>query len=415
VLRAAVQNSVDAWASRYRRIVHRLSGGLDSAIVAGCLAHAPSAPKLTYVNMSVDNDLDQSFYFPGMEAKVAAKLRAIARSGDERFYARLVAQRWNTPLLETRRDTSMDLARLRQVPLSVAPTMYFTIMEIDDVEVELVSSHGAEAFFSGQAGDSVLLATMQPLGAMDYAYLHGIDSGLWQHIVASSALSRDSIWSVIGKTVKHGLLRRPYTSPMQLSSLPTLLTQRLTRSLHEKDFESTFARIARLSELPPGKKNHVQGVASAYYTFVFRAGELSDHIDPLNSQPVWETMLRIPTYTALMGGVNRGLARHAFADLLPAEIRRRQTKGTGTHFYQEVVRRNRHLLLERLAGGLLVRDGFLDRDKIVNCLTADEPAVTIPAASLMAYYAAEEWLQRMNNPAASITSETVQPRETAAG
>jgi asparagine synthase (glutamine-hydrolysing) len=395
-LRATVQNTVNAWASRYRRITHKVSGGLDSAIVAGCLAQAASSPQVTYLNMVVGaGPGQQTFYLPGVDAKSAARVRAIAMHGDERYYARLVAQRWSVPLIERPRNASMDLARLERVPLGVAPSMYFTVMEMDDADLELIDSHSTQAFFSGQAGDSVLLATLRPLAAIDHAYLHGLSRDLWGQIAGSSALAKDSLWSVMGKAVKHGLLRRPYTGRMKVLDRPTLLTQELFQSLQDQDLQSTYARAAMRSSLPPGKQDHIKGIASAFHNFVFYAGDRADYIDPLSSQPVWETVLRLPTYTMLMGGVSRGLARHAFSELLPPEIRRRVSKGTGTLFYQQVVRRNRRFLIERLEAGLLVAHGYLDRRRLMACLTAEEPSAIISPSLILAYLAAESWLQRV--------------------
>lgn len=414
-LRATVQNAVDAWASCYRRITHKLSGGLDSAIVAGCLAHSPSRPQVTYFNMSVDMEPgDQRYHFPGVDPTTAAKIRALLGQGDERYFARLVAERWNTPLIESRRDPAMDLTRLDRAPSTAAPSMYFTSMETDDAELELIANHGTEAFFSGQAGDSVLLASMQPLPAMDHAYMHGITADLWRQIVISSALSKESLWSVVRKTAKHGLFRRPYSGPLPVLDRPTLLNRELVPTLRQEELESNLARLAASSSLPPGKRNHIQGVVCAYYDFVFHSGNGADHVDPLNSQPVWELMLQIPTYTALTGGVSRGLARQAFADVLPAEIRKRQTKGTGTPFYQQLLRRNRGYLRERLVDGLLVNQGFLDRRKLIDCLAMDEPAVVLPATTLLGYLAAEIWLQRWSTGTQGISSQPQAPLRQAA-
>lgn len=398
-VRSTVQRTVNAWASRYERITLNLSGGLDSSIIAGCLAHSPCAAQVSYLNNAAVDSAYRTSHAPGVDPRLAVKMRSLAANGDERYYAQLVAQRWNRPLVIRPRNPAMDLDRLRQVPLGVAPSMYFTVMELDDAGLEMIASHGTEAFFSGQAGDAVLLTTLQPFGALDHAYTNGVTRDLWGHIVASSALSRDSIWSVLGKTIKHGLRRRPYVEPIGILDRPSLLAKQLRDSLRAADFDSGVAHLARRSSLPPGKKNHVCGIASAYYNFIFNAGQQADHIDPLNSQPIWELTLGIPTETLLMDGMNRGLARHAFADLLPAEIRRRQSKGTGTLFYQDLVRRNRHRLLEQLESGLLVREGFLDRHKLSSCLTADEPSLTIPPSIVLTYLSAEIWFQQVQDHA----------------
>jgi asparagine synthase (glutamine-hydrolysing) len=405
MLRSVVQNTVDAWASCYRHVTHRLSGGLDSSIVAGCLAQVPSKPQTTYLNLSVDVGFDQErFRAPGLDPLVVEKLRAIVGHGDERYFARLVAQRWNIELMETQRDLAMDLRRLWQVPLRTHPALYFTKMETNDAELALVKTRGSQAFFSGQAGDSVFLGTLQPLPAMDYAYLHGCKRGLWRQLAETSVLSRDSLWTVLGKTFSHGILRRPYAAPVSVFDRPTLLDAELASGLTRKHFTSPLAELAACSNLPPGKQNHLRGVAwSAYYDFVFDSGQHADHIDPLNAQPVWEFALQLPTYTLLTGGVSRGLARQAFADLLPPEIRKRQVKGTGGPFYQHLVRRNRAFLRECLLDGLLIKERYLDHRKLDECLAADDPSLTIPAPIMLSYLSAEIWLQQWTDLAGQVT------------
>jgi len=391
-LRSTLQSTVNAWASCYGRITHRLSGGLDSSILAACLAHAPSKPELTFLNLSIDVGFDQlRFHRHGLDKRSEEKVRAIAGHGDERYFARLVAKRWNVELVQRQRDLSMDLRRLWNVRLTTAPSMYFTQLEMDDAELELVQMHRPEAFFSGQAGDSVLLATLQALPAIDYARLHGLRRGLWHQIVASCALSKDSLWSVLGKTLASGLLRRPYVPPLSILDRPTLLNRTFT----PEDFGSSIVELPNYAALPPGKQNHVRGVAwSAYHEFVFGSGQYAEHIDPLNSQPLWELLLRLPTYTLLAGGVSRGLARRAFADVLPSEIRRRQVKGTGGPFYQHLLRRNKALVRETLLDGLLVKENYFDRHKLDVCLSQDDPSITVAAHVLLCYLAAEIWLRQ---------------------
>jgi len=398
-LRSTVQETIDAWASCYRVITHKLSGGLDSSIVAGCLAQAPSRPRVSYLNFSADVGLDRErLHLPGVAAAMADKIRAIAAHGDERHLARLVAERWQTPLMERQRDVAMDLSRLWQAPPSINPSMYYTSMEPDDIKLELSKSSGTQAFFSGQGGDSILLATVQPLSAIDYAHVHGIVPGLWQHLLASARLSKESLWGVLSKALRHGLLRRPYRPPRSRLQVPTLLRAELTSSLTDADLSAP--QVASTSGLPPGKQSHIAGVGGgSFYNYVFHSGRYADDVDPLNSQPVWELVLQLPTYTLLADGVSRGLARRAFADVLPPEIRRRTAKGVGSPFYQQVVRRNRRRLQEWMLDGSLVREGYLDRDRLEQYLAADEPFVTVSASQMLSYLAAEIWLQQWSHVA----------------
>lgn len=395
-LRSTVQNTIDAWASCYQNIVLRLSGGFDSSVVAGCLAQARSKPDISYLHSWTDMELDRGrVHLPGVDQRTADKLRAIAGHGDERHFARLVAERWKTTLHERHKALAMDLSRLWNVPLRTSPALYYSVMHSDDGQVELAKSQGTQAFFSGQAGDSVFLATQQPFPALDYAYRHGVGPSFWKHLGDTSKLSGDSLWAVLGKAIRHGLRRRPYPAELAVLDLPTLLRTELVQQLTNQDFDSELARRLTRSALPPGKSNHVKGVGwSAYYDFVFNSGRYADHVDPLNSQPVWELMLQIPTWTVLAGGRSRGLARYAFADLLPAEIRKRQAKGSGNPYYQHLVRGNRDFLRTRLLDGQLVEQGYLDRRKVEQCLNAQEPALTVSAVTLLNYLSTEIWLQQ---------------------
>lgn len=395
-LRATVQSTVSSWASCYENITHLLSGGLDSSIVAACVAQAPTKPRLTYLNLAIESHhAQQHVHMPGVDRALHDKIRATLSHGDERFYARLVAKLWNAPLVERTRNPELNMERLSGLPVQLDPALYFTAHELDDAKLEMISTYGTQAFFSGQAGDSVFLATLQPLPAIDYAYKHGLRSGLWRHVLATAALSRESLWSVLRKAWVHGLLRRRYVSPADLIERASLLTQDIVAEMVKVERAYHEAQYAASKSLPPGKQMLAQAVAAAaYYDYEFQAGKHADHIDPLNAQPIWELALQIPTHTILLEGTSRGLARQAFRDVLPAEIRKRVAKGSGSMFYQHVVRSQRNLLREVLLDGQLVKERYLDRQKLDECLAADDPSTIIFAPILLNYLSAEIWLHQ---------------------
>jgi len=396
VLRSTVQTTIDAWAACYDRIAHKLSGGLDSSIVAACLAQAPSRPALSFIHMVVEVGFDQErLHLPGIEKRLAAQILASTDCGDERRFARLVAAKLSKQLVEIPRKLSMDLSRLWDAPLAASPTGYFSAMDGDDADISFAQEHGTQAFFTGQAGDTVFFTPTQALPAIDYAFLHGLRPGLWHHVVCTSLLSQESVWRVLGKAIKYGLLRRPWRSAFGIFDPPNMLTAQLVDSLSERDFTDLWSQLAGASDLPPGKSYHACAIGgSTFHDCVYHIQQFADYVDPLNSQPIWEVMMQIPTYTVQCGGISRGLARRAFADVLPVEIRKRQAKATGSPFYQQLIRRNRGFLREHLLDGLLVNDGYLDRRKLEAYLAADEPFVTVDALSIMCYLAAEVWLQQ---------------------
>lgn len=85
-LRRTAKACVQAWAACYRGVLHSLSGGLDSAIVLGCLRDTHNRPAITCLN----------YHSCGPEA-------------DERYFARLAANPADYPLLEWERDSAMRL------------------------------------------------------------------------------------------------------------------------------------------------------------------------------------------------------------------------------------------------------------------------------------------------------------------
>ena len=97
-LGAVVRRTVHGWAGSHDRILHRLSGGLDSSIVLACLANAPTHPQVTCI----------TYY--GRDIGT-----------DERQFARLAAQSAGCqlieiPLLEGSRIDDWDSVSLCPTP-----------------------------------------------------------------------------------------------------------------------------------------------------------------------------------------------------------------------------------------------------------------------------------------------------------
>jgi asparagine synthase (glutamine-hydrolysing) len=411
-LRSVVQYTVSSWATCYERIAHKLSGGLDSSIVAACLAQAPSRPQTTCFNLSLDIGFDEEpLYLPGTDATTADKVRALVGTGDERYFARLVSSRWNLPLIEAHRNVSATLSGLWDAPLKVKPVLYFGGMETDRIEADTAKRCAAQAFFTGEAGDSVFLMAFDPFSAIDYAYIHPLGPDFLRHVVAACNLTREPIWTVLRQAFWYGTLRAPKALRTAFLDEPTLVCDELVGGITLADFLDPLTDLCASSRLPPGKRNHVRGLAAqSYYESVFHSGKHVDYINPLNAQPIWELALQIPTYTLLDGGTSRGLARRAFAELLPKEIRLRQVKGSGSPFLQQQIRRNLGFVRERLEDGLLVREGYLSRSKLAKCFEAEEPFLVVDSYYLASYLTAEIWLQQWRGTEqATIRSGATKP------
>lgn len=397
-LRNTVQNTVNALASRSDNIALALSGGLDSSIVAGCLSQVPNRPDITCLNHFLTISLrEEKVHTPTLSKENIAKVQRMIGGGhgDERHFARLVAERCNYPLLEhERRISDIDLRRAADAPIALTPTGFIGTMDLDDANTRTVQECGADSFFSGLGGDTVFYCTFQSLGAVDYARLHGLGSGFMKEVVNACSLSRESAWRVLTKSVRFGLLRQRMPRAIDVLKLPHLLTENSANSVTAKDVNHPWATAA--DRLPPGKRNQVIGLghSALFYHHEYRRERYAAAVNPLCAQPVVELCLRIPTYTLLAGGASRGLARLAFADLLPPEILRRTSKGTGAAFYQRLARVNMPFIRNTLLNGTLVSNGILDAKKLQSYLVEGQQFTTVNSIQILHYVATEAWINQ---------------------
>jgi asparagine synthase (glutamine-hydrolysing) len=78
------------------------------------------------------------------------------------------------------------------------------------------------------------------------------------------------------------------------------------------------------------------------------------------SQPILELCLSLPTWLWCHGGMNRAIARHAFAKELPTSLHRRTSKAGPDSFLRAIFARNRAIFRDLLIGGVLDQAGLLD-------------------------------------------------------
>lgn len=397
-LRATLLSVTRAQASQHSSILIRLSGGLDSSIVTSCIAQQQDdSLRATCLNFFITNESlkGERYKLPaGYSKEDLSKVRRVlgSGSGDEREFARSVARRWGFELIEIERDAHhVDLGRLWKAPLAPRPSPYVFAIDEDAAETEYASALGATACFTGLAGDTVLYCTFRAIGALDYAYLHPLRLRLLHHVGLTATLSGESIPRVWGKVVKYGLLRANLPAPLDPFRQPHLLTDEAARFAEASHLPHPW--VAALPSLCPGKRNHAIGVAMSvpFYHHVYHRERVAVGVNPLASQPVVETCLRIPTYVLLADGVSRGLARRAFRDLLPPEVARRTVKGMPNTYYQRILRNSVSFVRERLLDGILVREGLLDRRKLESYLVEDQPFIAIQAGLILDYLTCEAW------------------------
>lgn len=359
-----------AWASRFQHIVHRLSGGLDSAIILGCLA-AIDPGKVTAVHYTTDH-----------------------ADGDERAHARRAATHAGVELLERPVcRPSIDDDAMAAMPPTARPTSYHYGLSSGPFESRLARELGADGFFTGHGGDEVLGATHHPLAIIDYLRQRGPGRGLFRHAMDAALLSRTSLWSVLALALRHAALGQPCNARARLSVPRShALAPRLRDSLRIEDVEHPSLAGARL---PPAKLLHVFATQTPHIDATLAApSDWLDQMHPLHSQPLIELCLRIPVYLLNIDGRNRGLARAAFTSVVAPDVLARDSKGSGDLHHEETARDHLATARRYLLDGLLVSHGLLDRPNLEQMFEGESAELSSLLPQLFHYLYTEHWARR---------------------
>lgn len=350
--------SMRAWCGNRGAILLELSGGLDSSIVAAALV-AADAPfsAVTFVSPGAD--------------------------GDERPYARAVAQHCRIGICEMLHDDSaIDLISLPRI-LHARPAAYGVLGGIDDA-FEAAFPAAEVAIFGGIGGDNVfdfdtsvapILDAFRHFGPRRPAFetmrdvARAGDATIWQAARLAWRAERDG----------PGGWRRE-TGFCAAGDLPPL------PPAHPWDEGEADA--------PRGKRNHVRALRRIL-DFVDRPRRWRDRdvVAPLLSQPVVEFCLTGPSWAWVKGGRDRAVARAALASRLPPEIVWRRGKGRLDSLCTASYLRQRGALADLLLGGRLAERGLLDRPAIETYLARDLVEGDFAYFRLLEIADIERWLR----------------------
>ncbi len=336
-LRETIRDCVKAWANQYEKIALSISGGLDSSIVAACAAH--SNAHLTAFTRVTDDPI-----------------------GDERKYARLVAEAIHTPLLECFYDPkAIDLS------VSVAahlprPFGLQNLHPLNSFIRRLANEHGVQAHFSGNGGDNVFCYMQSATPIVDRLCVQGPNAEAFLTFMDVCKETDSTIWK-IGRETRKAIAsaRRPY---VWKASSDFLLRD-------HQSFIADHPWLHRRTGTPYGKAVHVALLLQSLSSIEGARRDIDvPTISPLLSQPVSEAALSIPSWEWVANGQNRSAVRSAFQNALPDVILRRLTKGGPDGFLIELFERHRKWLRDWFGDGLLRRNGIVDISAIDRALTA---------------------------------------------
>lgn len=362
-LRSAILDSIGVHSAAYDRVVLRLSGGLDSSIIAAALAaHRRDTVPLNLVTADP--------------------------SGDERDYARSVAEHLGLALTEvTRAPGHVDLTRSDAAALP-RPTARAFAQASHRHSSELAQQIGATAVFDGGGGDSIFCFLVSARLAADCLMTPAGIGHFWHTASNIAALARVSRLAVARRAWAIRLRRSAaFRYPTDERFLPRDLARGETAA-------ATHPWLTPSTGALPGRAAHLAAIAAVQGVREGRDPTLSlPLVSPLLSQPVIETCLRIPSWLWVRHGRDRAIARAAFADLLPAKVIQRRSKGSPDAFLIELYDANRAVIRTMLLDGALAAAGLLDRAAIAACLDDPRPVMGVDFYRILRLVDVDAWLR----------------------
>lgn len=355
-LRDVATTTIGAWARQFGRVAVAASGGVDSSLICAALAR-------------------------GGHAFDCVTLATADPSGDERTYVQLLGDHLDVRTISATYDLDqVDL--LRPASLGLArPWRKAFLVPLDHALFAAADDLGAGVVLDGNAGDNLFCFLHSAAAVVDRLRVAGAGPSTFATFVDLCRLTGCDI-ATMGRAVLRRLTRPP-RSGLWPPDLRLLADGPLSEPMPLHGWFET--EIGRHS----GKRDHLALIMRAQ-NFNNDIGSLP-RFSPLVSQPLLEFCLGIPTWLWSRGGVNRALARAAFAANLPREIVERTSKAGPDSFIRKLFVAHRDALREELLDGLLVSHRLLDRSAVEAAFSVDAMTGDSIVYRLLDLTEAEAW------------------------
>jgi asparagine synthase (glutamine-hydrolysing) len=269
------------------------------------------------------------------------------------------------------------------------------------LEQQIAREHQATAVFCGDGGDSGFCGDTFAYAVSEYLRRHGLRPQALRLAARVAALTEESTWTVLMKS-----LRRWHRGPGMEHQRRTLMS---VSTLVDEDLRASYIDAPSfphpwLDHLPTVPWPLVRRLGTLLTTPEFYnvapGIDAPEVLAPLYSQPATELFLRIPVDVHFQDGRERGLARQAFAQDVPAEILRRHWKDRAPGIVDRLVERHRGFLRELLLDGVLVEARLLNRKAVEEALSDRVSKSSIYPGELLRHLDVEVWARTWRSCAA---------------
>jgi asparagine synthase (glutamine-hydrolysing) len=366
-LARTIQNSVHAVASPYARVLVSVSGGLDSSIVASCLARA------------------------GIEA-ICLTMFTEDLAGDERLFARALCDRLGLRLIERPyrlEDIDLDEAMAANLP---RPRDRIQALAFEYTHQAVAAELGADAFVTGNGGDHVFGYSQSAAPVADRYIAQGLSRRTFESLIDVCRQTGCSMADALRQALSLVRSSRRYrVRPNPLFLHPDFVANLGCRDLAHCWLEAPAGAL-------PGKAAHVGAILRVQPNLEPSFGNRYPFLNPLVSQPVVEACLKVPSWAWREGGRDRALVREAFAKELPAAVLDRRVKGTPGHFAARLLDHFRSSIRDRVLGGHLAASQITDGAALERVLAGERPVADLERVRILELVNVEAWIGHWRAP-----------------
>jgi asparagine synthase (glutamine-hydrolysing) len=369
-MRATVRSCTNTFVREHQSVLLRLSGGLDSSIIAACIDNGPELPELC----------SYTYYTPGgrSDARPWARLSA-ARSGLNHEEHAVAAE-------------NIPLPSILDAPTLVEPTAVMGYIHRSTLEHQIAHDHRATAVFCGDGGDSGFCGDTFAYAVSEHLRRRGVTLQAWRLAGQVASLTEESTWTVMMKSLRRWLRGAGMEHQLKMLLPASRLLSEELRAGYSNATHYPHPWLSDLHPIPWALVRRLGALlAPPEFYNVAKGARAPEVTAPLYSQPVMELFLRIPLDVHFQDGRERGLARRAFAEDLPPEIVRRAWKDRAPGFLDELVQRHRKFLRALLLDGVLVHEGLLDRAAVEDALSDRISTSRVFPGELLRHLDVEIW------------------------
>lgn len=340
-LRTVAIDVLATWQEALGSVAVAVSGGVDSSFICGALAAA-----------------QREFS--------CITLATAEASGDERHFSRLLADHLDMPLQELIYDPAV------LGPNSLAsgglprPSRRTFVSAVDAMLAHGAAELGAAVVLDGNVGDNLFCYLYSAIPVADRLRAQGPGFGTFSTLLDMCRVTGCDIPTMTKETLR--VLRQGRRAPALDSDLRLLAAD----ACRADDIEPLAPWLTDVDGPHKGKRDHIALILRGRHN-IHGISSRAPRLSPLMSQPLLETCLQIPTWLWPKGGINRALARSAFAAELPAELSARTAKPGPDSFIRQAFERNRGQIYTLLRGGLLADNGLLEMTQL-DCVFAGDTA-----------------------------------------